>query len=133
VQKHDITSHVTFVGEVPYHQIRTIYSLFDVSVFLSQEHESFGLTPLESMAMGKPTIVTSSFGFLDADARTRLLVIEPHQVDKVAEWVEMLHSDPVARKKIADEGYHFMQKRFSVDYMAAKYEKVFLNPPTKVA
>ena len=133
VQTHHLMSHITFFGEVPYEHIRSVYNLFDVAVFLSQEKETFGLTPLESMAMQKPTILTSAFGFLDEETKMKLLVIEPYQIDKAAEWVEKLYQDIPLRKKIAEEGYHLVQKKFSFDVMLEQYEKVFLNPFSKIA
>lgn len=133
ITTHHLSSHITLFGQVPYNHIRSVYNLFDVSVFLSQEPETFGLAPLESMAMQKPTILTSAFGFLDEEAKTKLLVIEPYQIDQAAEWVEKLYRDEHLRKHVIEEAYRVVSQRFSFTGMVEQYEKVFLNPFPKVA
>jgi len=133
IKQHHLASHVTLFGEVPYNHMRSVYNLFDISVFLSQEPETFGLAPLESMAMQKPTILTSVFGFLDEEAKTKLLVVEPYQIDKAVEWVEKLFQDASFRTHVVEEAYHFVSRRFSFSTMVDRYEKVLSDSFRKVA
>lgn len=127
-----LNKYITFLGEVPHEKIREVYASFDVALFLSQEMETFGLTPLESMAMQRPTILTSAFGFLDGDAKTKLLVIEPHQIDRAVSLIEQIYNDESFRNLIKEESRRFVIKQFSLTGMVDRYEKIFLNPLSKV-
>jgi glycosyltransferase involved in cell wall biosynthesis len=94
--------HVRHVGELRREELPTIYSgAFAFS--LPSLYEGFGLTALEAMACGTPTVVadTSSLPEVVGDAA---LLVEPDDVDAIAAALVTLVGDEVVRRRLVDAG-----------------------------
>ncbi len=129
VAHHHLGKRIMLLGEVPHSVIREVYRMFQVGLFLSQRWETFGLTALECMAMGKPTILTSAFGFVNEQLKTELLVVEPSGVDKVVHYIEQLRTQPGFAAAVAEKGRKVVLRDFSLTVMAGKYERLLMNLP----
>lgn len=81
-----------------------LFAAADVVVVPSR-YEPFGLVALEAQAAGAPVVVTRTGGLADLvdDGRTGR-VIEPGDVDRLAEVLDELLADPLLRRRLATAG-----------------------------
>lgn len=111
--------------ESPYgERLRKIYNSADIFVFPSH-YEGFGLPPMEAMACKLAVVTTKVGGVPDYTIPGKTaLVSEPHDIKALAENIIRLIENPDERKKIAENGYNYIQK-FSWDRATDKLEKIF--------
>jgi len=86
-----LAGRIHFTGYVTDEQLRALYSSASVYVHPSL-FEGFGLTILEAMAAGCP-VVTSNVSSLPEVAGDAALLVDPYDVDSIAEAMEALCTD----------------------------------------
>jgi len=96
----------------------------DVGVQPSIEPESFGLVLLEAMSRGLPVLASKVGGIPEVvtDGETGLLV-EPRDVEAMADAIVRLASDPALRKRMGDAGRVRARNVFSVEKMLEGYDR----------
>ena len=99
-----VASHVKFLGYVHEADKPSLYRLASAYGFLSRI-EGFGLTPLEAMAAGVPTLV-SNCATLPEVVGDGALVVEPDDLDGIAAGLERLLEDGAFRDKLVEKGRH---------------------------
>jgi phosphatidyl-myo-inositol dimannoside synthase len=107
----NVADRVIFVGNIVDDELPQLYALSDVFAMISRariEHsdvEGFGLVFLEANACGKPVVGGLSGGVSDAvvEGETGLLV-DPNNVQAVAETFEKLLSDEALRNRLGEQG-----------------------------
>lgn len=113
-----IDSRVRFLGfcAEPTH----VLSTFDVFV-LPSEWESFGLAPVEAMAMGKPVILSRVGGMseLVIDGESGIYVASG-DVTALASALAIVLNDALLRDRLGKAGRARVEKLFSLDAMAEK-------------
>jgi|WetSurMetagenome_2_1015567.scaffolds.fasta_scaffold00110_20 glycogen synthase len=119
------TDTVVFWGHVQRSRILLELQTADVAVFPSFS-EAFGLAPLESMAMGCPTIYTTlaSGPELIEDGVDGLLV-DPHQPDEIAGAINRVLADKNFAAAIGYKAGETFQKRFSNDIIFSENENMY--------
>ncbi|MEM4282392.1 MAG: glycosyltransferase [Candidatus Woesearchaeota archaeon] len=82
--------NITFLGEQDETEMRKLLSQSIATLYLSHK-EDFGITPVESLAAGKPCIVSNEGGLTETiiDKKTGLL-IEPTQIENIIRAVNWL-------------------------------------------
>ena len=114
------------VGYVSDEQLRTLYAHASLYVHPSL-YEGFGLTVLEAMAAGCP-VVTSNVYSLPEVAGDAALLIDPYNVDEIAEAIESVCLDASLKTDLVRRGLA-RAKTFTWDRCAGKvaaiYESVF--------
>jgi N-acetyl-alpha-D-glucosaminyl L-malate synthase BshA len=96
----------------------------DIGVFTS-ESESFCLSLLETMCVGRASVSTSVGGIPEvADAETAVLV-PPGDADAVARAVEGLIADPARRAALGRAAQVRAHERFSPDMIVPQYEALY--------
>lgn len=111
--------------KLPYgDKLRKIYNSCDIFIFPSH-YEGFALPPMEAMACGCAVVATNVGAVPDyiINGRTAL-VVEPHEIDNLAKCIIRLVSNKVERKKIAENGFNYIQK-FNWDKSTDDLEYVF--------
>ena len=99
----DVASgNVVPAGYVERKDLPLVYNMADVFVFPSL-YEGFGFPPLEAMASGTP-VVSSSMGALAETVNDAALIVEPCDVQQIAEAVASLIADPSLREKHVRKG-----------------------------
>jgi glycosyltransferase involved in cell wall biosynthesis len=95
-------------------------------VTLTSIREGLGLTLIEAMAVGTPTIGTAVGGILDVidDGRTGLLV-PSGDADALAAAIARLLDDADLARRLADAGRAEVAARFSVEAMVEGYRAVY--------
>lgn len=126
--EHTLKDRITLLGEIPYDQIRDVYNLCDMSIFLSKSHETFGLTALESMSMGRPTLVSKHFGFLTEQMKEMNFVIDPVNLEGIVSKIQKIHDNASLGKNLIAEQQNLVQSHFSLEKMVDQYERIFTNP-----
>jgi phosphatidylinositol alpha-1,6-mannosyltransferase len=110
VQQLQLGDVVTFVGDVPHHQIGEFYKLCDIFIMINRlegggDVESFGMVFTEANAMGKVVIGGKSGGTAEAvlDGSTGFLV-DPESAANVAERLLLLLRDNELARRMGSAG-----------------------------
>lgn len=122
VKKLGLEKNVIFIGWLKTDDLKTVYHASDVCVAPSICFETFAMTNLEAMACKKP-VVSSYFGgpkevVVDpakggAGIQTGYL-IDPYNIELMAEKIIDLLKNPQKAKKFGDAGYQRARKHFSL-------------------
>lgn len=119
------TKDVVWPGYVSREELRSIYTMAEVFIFPSL-YEGFGFPPLESMACGT-AVIASNRGSLCETLGDSALIVEPLDVDGLAEAVYSLISNQELREKYSLLGAE-RSNRFSWEKAAREtldvYEEV---------
>jgi phosphatidyl-myo-inositol dimannoside synthase len=130
--EHGIGDRVIFSGSVRDEDLPVYYNLCDIHVMPNRQVEGvdtlegFGLSFIEASACAKPVIGGRSGGSGEAvlDQETGFL-IEPLNVDALAEKITFLLSDKEAAKKMGEEGRRRAIQHFQWKERAGIIEKLF--------
>lgn len=93
---------VIFPGYISDDDLPSLYSLADAFVFPSL-YEGFGLPPLEAMACGTP-VVTSTVSSLPEVAGDAALLVNPTDVDELAQAIARVLDDGDLRRRLSAKG-----------------------------
>lgn len=102
IEKLRLEKHVKIIGFIPGQHINYLYSGADLFV-LPSLYEGFGLPVLEAMACGTP-VVTSHVSSLPEIAGNAALLIDPHDVDNIANAIYNVLADNGLRKDLIHKG-----------------------------
>jgi glycosyltransferase involved in cell wall biosynthesis len=122
VAKLNLERHVAFLGRVPSEDLVYLYNAAQVLVHPSF-YEGFGLTPLEAMTCGAPTIVsnTSSLPEVVGDAA---VLINPHDIEGLTVAIWRVLTDKELCEDLICKGLKRAQK-FSWQQAAEKTLEVY--------
>ncbi len=93
---------VCMLGHIPDEHLPALYSGAIAFVFVSL-YEGFGLPPLEAMACGTP-VLTSNVTSLPEVVGDAALMVDPYDVDAIAEGIKRLIEDDNLRKELLQKG-----------------------------
>jgi glycosyltransferase involved in cell wall biosynthesis len=102
VERLGLSRRVRLSGFVEETSLADRYAAADVAVFLS-EYEGFGLPPLEAMARGVP-VVASRRPAMGEVLRDAALLVEPREVEAVAEAIARVLGEPSLRSALVRKG-----------------------------
>ncbi|WP_167899946.1 glycosyltransferase family 1 protein [Thermococcus sp. LS1] len=118
----NIQDDVIFTGFIANKDLPKLYSGAKFFIFPSF-HESFGLPILEAMASGTPVITSNVFSLRELGEGVALLV-NPYNLNEIAEAMYTLSVDNVLRRKLRNKGLKKAQE-FSWEVTAKKHLKVY--------
>ncbi len=124
VNENNLSDWVCFVGEEK--NIVDFMSIIDVLVLSSIENEDFPNVIIEAMGLGKAVIASRLAGTPEQviDGVTGLLV-EPRNVDQLADSICELIAKPKLRKSMARAGRERFEYYFTSDVAVQNYMKVY--------
>jgi glycosyltransferase involved in cell wall biosynthesis len=124
VREHGLTDRFYFLGWLD--QAEKLLCAMDVFVSAS-ETESFGLAIVEAMAAGTAVVATATEGAQEVieDQKTGLLV-PIGNVERMAESVINLLSDPEKRRALATQSAQSAATKFSLDRMVGEIEDIYI-------
>jgi glycosyltransferase involved in cell wall biosynthesis len=102
VEELKLQGRVCFAGYVADVDLPGLYTLADLFVFPSL-YEGFGLPPLEAMACGTP-VVTSNVSSLPEVVGDAGLMVDPRDVEALANAMAQVLGDPSMRSAMAQRG-----------------------------
>src|SRR5205807_224829 len=122
VEELKLEDKVRFLGRVSENELITLYSLADIFAFPSF-FEGFGIPPLEAMACGAP-VITSNTSSLPVVVGDAALLVDPHDIDAIAQAItEIMENEPL-REDLRQKGYAQAQ-RYTWSQAASKMLSVY--------
>lgn len=120
----NIDSKVVFCGNKS--DITYPLAAMDVFALPATWREGFGLSIVEAMACGKPTIVTDiwSLNTLIRDGVTGVLV-EPKQIEPLARAIADLLKDPEKMSAMAKRARKMVEELFSITRMSREIQEIY--------
>lgn len=127
IDEHDTRDYLVYDGVTPISESRKRLGQADLFVQPTLS-EPFGLSALQAMAEGVPSIVSTGFVIApEISAAQGALVVEP-TLTGVTDGIRRLLDDPVERSALAVRGHDMVRTQFSmrvvVDQLQAIYREV---------
>ncbi|WP_280155610.1 glycosyltransferase family 1 protein [Piscinibacter sp. XHJ-5] len=130
-----VEDSVTFVGHRQRDELRAFYAAADAFV-TTPWYEPFGITPLESMACGKPVIGSAVGGirYSVIDGVTGFLV-PPHDPAALAQRLMHLRDNPELGRAMGRAGIRRVRSMFTWTHVARQLAAVYeaVRTPARVA
>lgn len=123
VHRHQLDKHVRFLGFQPASTLIAFYRLAHAFVFPSL-YEGFGLPPLEAMACGTP-VVTSNVSSLPEVAGDAALLVDPYDVEAIADGIRRIVHDEALRRELTTRGLERV-RRFSWEAAARRTHAIYM-------
>jgi len=117
-----LRQEVRFLGYVNKEELCCLYHLAELLAFPSF-YEGFGLPPLEAMACGTP-VLASHLSSLPEVLGDAALMVNPHQVEEIAEGMQQLIENHHLREEFIRRGAQQI-KRYSWEEAARRYLALF--------
>jgi glycosyltransferase involved in cell wall biosynthesis len=127
VHRHKLHKHVRFLGYLKDDTLTVLYRLASVFVFPSL-YEGFGLPPLEAMASGTP-VVTSNVSSLPEVTGGAAVLVDPYDVDSIADGVRRILDDPQLAEGLRIKGLS-RAREFSWERSVEKTQRVYREVAT---
>ncbi len=102
IERKGLRDRLVFTGYVPDHALVSMFNIADVFAYPSL-YEGFGLPVLEAMACGAP-VLTSNVSSMPEVAGEAAILINPSEVDSIAEGLEYLLRDESVRARLRQMG-----------------------------
>ncbi len=126
VERLGLSARVHFPGYVPNDELPLWYNAADVFAYPSL-YEGFGLPVLEAQACGTP-VLTSSVSALPEAAGDGALLVDPYDVEAIAEGLHRLLTDEPLRETLRRRGLehaaHFSWPRTAAQTVAVYQEAI---------
>ena len=119
-----IENDIIFVGFIPEQDLHLFYSNAEVFVFPSF-HESFGMPVLEAMAYGCPVITSNVFSMPEIAGKAAILV-DPHNIEELANAIYKVVSNKALRRKLAKLGVE-RAKKFTWERCAKEHLRAYMG------
>ena len=131
VQVHELTDSTTFTGYVPNtgseKSVVDYLRASDVYV-LPTERDALPTTVMEAMACELPVVASRVGGIVDmVSPRETGFLIEPRNVDSLAQALETLAADPELRRSMGRKGRRRIVADFSIDRVVSLYVDSFAS------
>jgi glycosyltransferase involved in cell wall biosynthesis len=115
-------NRIIFANEVSNNDLLWYYRCATIFTYISL-YEGFGLPILEAMSAGTP-VVTSNFGAMAEIAGNAALLVDPLDVDAIANGLNALLQDETLQEKLRLEGKKRI-KNYTVQNMISEYHNLF--------
>ncbi|GAC1398421.1 MAG: glycosyltransferase family 1 protein [Ktedonobacteraceae bacterium] len=117
---------VRFLGRVTDLELVTLYSTAAIFAFPSF-FEGFGVPPIEAMACGAP-VITSNTSSLPEVAKDAALLVDPYNIDALADALTRLTEDESLREELRQKGYQRVKQytwAMSARKMLTVYQRLY--------
>lgn len=129
VKGYGLEKHIKVHGWVPHSEVTGIYDSSDVLVLPSYS-EGLPMSVIEGMGRGLPIIASDVGGIPEAlEDGDNGFVVRPGDVDKLAERLKSLITDPGLRKEMGKRSLEKARAKFSAERVGAQLEKLYAEIP----
>ncbi|TKJ34736.1 glycosyl transferase family 1 [bacterium (candidate division B38) B3_B38] len=122
IDRLSLGAEVRFLGYVNKEELCCLYHLAELFAFPSF-YEGFGLPPLEAMACGTP-VIASNLSSLPEVLGDAAVMVNPHQVEEIAEGMRQLIENIPLREELIRRGAQQV-KKYSWEEAARRYLSLF--------
>jgi glycosyltransferase involved in cell wall biosynthesis len=125
LKDNNLTEHITLVTTPDREAVIKFYNAADILIAPSL-YEGFGLTILEAMACGTPTI-TANVSSIPEVAGNAAVLVEPTDVDAITQAILRIDGDAIFRQDLIDKGLARVREftwRKTAEKTANLYEQV---------
>jgi glycosyltransferase involved in cell wall biosynthesis len=124
IQERNLEDQISFIGYITDKEKNTLMFESDINVFPSL-YEPFGIVALESMAQGKPTIV-SNVGGLKGIVKHKVsgLLMEAGNSDSLLEQICFLLNNPKQAQEIGEKGQRLVNKLYGWNRVASETKRL---------
>lgn len=120
----DLSEHVRFVGQIPYEDMPTYYSLAEVSIGIPSS-DGMPQALLEAMACGTPTILSRLPRYEEIVQHEESAYFVDPQPEMIAAGIVRLLDDAALHGRIADAGRRIVTEQANFDKEAARVESSY--------
>jgi glycosyltransferase involved in cell wall biosynthesis len=129
-QRLNLSDNVVFVR--PQLSTVNVLAIIDVFMFTPERREGLGLALLEALASRKPVVATDVGGISSVvENNVNGFLVEPSKPALLIEPVLRLLKDKALYTRMAQAGREIVVKKFSINGMADKTEKIYREVVTK--
>jgi glycosyltransferase involved in cell wall biosynthesis len=127
-----IKNNIIFLKAVPYNRIHEIHAISDITVLPSiptkNWMEQFGYILIEAMACGKPIVASRSGAIPEIVINNETgFLVEPGNINELAEKISLLISDNKLREKMGYKGRARVEKKFSYEVIIPKIKELYYS------
>lgn len=122
IEELDLAEHVRFVGQIPYEEMPTYYSLADVSVGIPPS-DSLPQSLFEAMACGTPMILSRLPRYEEIVRHEESAYFVRPEPAAIAAGIVRLLDDAALHARIAEEGRRIVVAQANLDEEAARVER----------
>ena len=122
VEELNLQDRVIFKGYIPDNELEWMYLNASLFVFPSLS-EGFGLPILEAMSCGVP-VITSNYGAMAEVAGNAALLVNPYNIDEIAEAMYKVLTDQKLKEDLIKKGLE-RAKQFSWEKTAKETLEVY--------
>ncbi len=123
VEANDLQDSVSFTGAVQ--NVHEYLQVSDIFVFPT-ESEAFGISLIEAMACGLPTIASNVGGIQDIlTDEENGIAIEPRDFNQLLSALEQLVDSPEKRRELGNAARQTVITRYGSDVITAEYIRLF--------
>jgi glycosyltransferase involved in cell wall biosynthesis len=132
IAEHDAAAYLNYEGVTPISQSRERLAQADLFVQPTLS-EPFGLSALQAMAEGVPSVVSTGFVIAPEIASAGgAMVVEP-SLEPVTDAIRRLLDDPSERSALALRGHQMVLKQFSMDEVMDRLQGIYRDVCAPVA
>jgi glycosyltransferase involved in cell wall biosynthesis len=118
IEEYNLKEKVLLEGWVEYRKLPAYIDLIDVGLVLIQPLTWLrDITPtklFDFMACGKPVIASELPGIAKLINETKCgILVEPENIDRLAETIKTLHDSPELCKKLGSDGYNAVRDKYN--------------------
>lgn len=111
----NVSEDINFLGSLPYHKLPKIIESAQICVFPSLV-ESFGLTIIEAMAMGKAVAASNIKPFKEIVGKSKSVsFFNPKSIDDISEKISLLLSNKSLRDNLGEKSREHILKMFNAN------------------
>ena len=124
VRRLSLENSVHFLGNI--NDVTYALAVIDIFVLPAIWREGFGLSIIEAMAVSKPVIVSNIWALNElVQNRVNGLMVEPRNVDELANAMRELLNNKDLYKKISHNGAEMVRREFSIHQMANRVDSLY--------
>lgn len=124
-QELDVADSVIFMPAVAHQRIHEVYSAANV-VLVFSEHEPFGLTVIESMAVRRPVVAANAGGPSSIIKHNQTgVLVNVHQPDRAAYYIQSLLKDPQLVERMTEAAHAYVVDTYDWRVKARAFRKLY--------